>query len=1125
MVAKKLGLQPWTLAQSGLNVINTDASPSMTHSRRRHGVRNIVEGEGDGFESDQTGSAVVGAPRRVANGSVKKVIDENTDDDKNTCNFQDGVTATGDIVDEIEDVLSDVEQSGRSNKVGLVLSRVLTRDDRVIVPKQLDDDPVPSMSEDSVDEDKLAGNKGRKKHAPAKRSKKSATDRSESDKVKGKSAKRTKKVHQPSNTLYKLWKSSALIDALPVDRSNGSAASGSSSLSSMSPESLCEAATSPAHVPPGLVKLKVPRPFLKEIKLLSPSSSLMKALHERPQYPSSNKKKSRRQEFALMSDNESDIARFVSKRQSTQCDKAASVLDDKSLSPPTPPQSISGEDDDDSGNASTESTAEQGKASDGIMSGSDSNTSALTAREKPKKPIHPFFLKKTLDSPKVLDLSAELSGTDADLSTVVPVATPPQTDGVKQPIHPFFLGSKARATTTNLLNDPLQQSNTSGYDTDALNSSSKEKRIYVASNCGQLTGTSTENQVPSNAIPPEWPSRTNRHVIHRDPTVESLSQSRKSTPQSRLRKLKTAAVHILKSEDVVEKRLSFLKLNDKSAGYDKLLPFPIRHVMKAGDLQILAQQHVDLSRHPYLEYLYRERLPHQCAFDRADFEDQMWSAKYAPQRSIDIAVMDDTALLVRKWLSARMDGAVDRSKVLRIGWMKSMQRRQKQDDLDGFICFDEEDGAKIELDPLSSSEDDYEVSVDLLMQTTNNADRGSSTEDDLDSVEGYKRRKARRSKRHQNSTEQNRVSRLRPKSERPSRHSNVLILSGPASSFKTASVYAAAVELGYFVFEIHAGQKRSGKDILDQVGEMSQSHIVHHKSNVPGNQDIPVFKQKSFLLVEDVDTIYEDDKAFWSSLTKFIETSKRPVILTCTDKSLIPVDLLEANPGSLIEFTPSNLDIETDMLWMISLCEGHLLPKSDLKELLQCVNGDLRAALAQLQFWCQMAVGDERKGLSWVLIRSRNTKQEDMRSTRVISENTFTKALLRHSFDSTSLTAVEDINDDCLAMIDAPIASCITDIKHLETVYDLLSSADLWRSRIHTAFEVPLIPDSDEQFADPWQPRDMTLGCPMVASELQRVVEPYDYELNMSDTAETIAQSFLDSQGLRMRILDYGFVH
>ncbi|KAK9389420.1 hypothetical protein V1515DRAFT_530662 [Lipomyces mesembrius] len=690
------------------------------------------------------------------------------------------------------------------------------------------------------------------------------------------------------------------------------------------------------------------------------------------------------------------------------------------------------------------------------------------------------------------------------------------------------VAAKARSSTTNLLDDTLHQSDTSGYDTDAVNSSSssKEKRISVASSYGQLTCSSTDNRMLSNTIPPDWPSRTNRHVIYEDRAVKGLSQSRKNSQysQSCLRKLKTAAVHIPKSEDVVKKRLSGLKLNDKSAGNDKLLPFPIRHVLKSGDLQILALQRVDISRHPYLEYLYRECLPHQCAFDRADFEDQMWSAKYAPQRSIDVAVPDDSAVLVRKWLSARMDGVVDRSKVLRIGWMKSMQRRQKQDDLDGFICFDEEGGAKIEVDPLSSSEDDYAVSVDLSMQTTNIADRGSSTEDDQDRVEGYKRRKARRSKRQQNSTRHNRVSRLRPKSERPSRHSNVLILSGPASSFKTASVYAAAAELGYFVFEIHAGQKRSGKDILDQVGEMSQSHIVHHKSNVPGNQDTPVFKQKSFVLVEDVDTIYEDDKAFWSSLTKFIETSKRPVILTCTDKSLIPVDLLEANPGSFIEFALSNLDIETDILWMISLCEGHLLPKPDVRELLQCVNGDLRAALAQLQFWCQMAVGDERKGLSWVLIRSRDAKHEDLRNTRVISENTFTRGLLPHSFDSKSLITIEDFNDESVATLDAPIASRITNIEHLETVYDLLSSADLWRSGMHTAFEVPLIPDSDEQFADPWQPRDMTLGCPMVASELQRVVEPYDFELSMSDTVEAIAQSFLDSQGLGISIFDYGYV-
>ncbi|KAK9242973.1 hypothetical protein V1506DRAFT_545897, partial [Lipomyces tetrasporus] len=676
-----------------------------------------------------------------------------------------------------------------------------------------------------------------------------------------------------------------------------------------------------------------------------------------------------------------------------------------------------------------------------------------------------------------------------------------------------FVAAKARASAASLVDDSSPQSDNSGYDTEAVNSSVKEGRTSLAYSFGKSVGT-----LPSSAIPPAWPSRANRHVIYQDPIVEELSNARKnkSYSHSRRRKMKMAEVHIPKSEDVVEKLLRGLSLYERSAGRDNLLPFPTRHLMTSGDLQVLALQHVDLTRHPYLEYLYRECLPHQSAFDKADFEDQMWSAKYTPVRSIHSAVSNDSALLVRKWLSARTDEAMDRSNTLRIASMKSMQRRQKFDDLDGFICSDEDERPKIELDPISSSDDDYERSTDVRIQDTKNGDRGSSTEDDEEMVDSH-RHSARRSKRLQISTKPNRVSRLRPKTARPSRHSNVLVLTGASSTFKTASVYAAAAELEYFVFEIHAGQKRSGKDILDQVGEMSQSHLVHHKSIAAGNRDTPVFKQKSLVLVEDVDTLYDEDKAFWPSLVKFIETSKRPVILTCTDKALVPADLLEANPGSLLEFAPCNLDIATDMLWMISLCEGHLLPKPDVRELLRFKDGDIRAALAQLQFWCQMAVGDPRKGLSWVLIRPRDASYEGFRKIRVISENTFTRGLLQHSMKQTLPVMAVPGNEEDVAMTDAlRIASHAVNLRVLEAAYDLLSSADLWRSNMHTLFEVPLIPDNDELFVDPWQPGDMTLGCPVVASELQRVVEPCDYEFRMADTADSLAKSYLDAQGLCM---------
>ncbi|XP_077068642.1 ATPase family AAA domain-containing protein 5 [Siphateles boraxobius] len=55
---------------------------------------------------------------------------------------------------------------------------------------------------------------------------------------------------------------------------------------------------------------------------------------------------------------------------------------------------------------------------------------------------------------------------------------------------------------------------------------------------------------------------------------------------------------------------------------------------------------------------------------------------------------------------------------------------------------------------------------------------------------------------------------------------NTLLITGPTGVGKTAAVYACAQELGFKVFEVNSSSQRSGRQILSQLKEATQSHQV-----------------------------------------------------------------------------------------------------------------------------------------------------------------------------------------------------------------------------------------------------------------------------------------------------------
>ncbi|XP_008413227.2 ATPase family AAA domain-containing protein 5b isoform X2 [Poecilia reticulata] len=61
-----------------------------------------------------------------------------------------------------------------------------------------------------------------------------------------------------------------------------------------------------------------------------------------------------------------------------------------------------------------------------------------------------------------------------------------------------------------------------------------------------------------------------------------------------------------------------------------------------------------------------------------------------------------------------------------------------------------------------------------------------------------------------------------------------MLLSGPSGVGKTAAVYACALELGFKVFEVNCSSQRSGRHVLSQLKETTQSHLVE----IPGEDPL-----------------------------------------------------------------------------------------------------------------------------------------------------------------------------------------------------------------------------------------------------------------------------------------------
>ena len=373
-----------------------------------------------------------------------------------------------------------------------------------------------------------------------------------------------------------------------------------------------------------------------------------------------------------------------------------------------------------------------------------------------------------------------------------------------------------------------------------------------------------------------------------------------------------------------------------------------------------------------------------------------WTHKYAPSSIAEVLQPAREMTVLKDWLASLTVTSIEKAAKLesqptsRAGLKprKRKRRRRRSEDLDGFLVDSDDD-----VPAMDELTDGDSCSSGPSRQTAKSIVQAAS--------DGVKL-------------------------------SNAVLISGPHGCGKSAAAHAVARELGFQVFEINSCERRSGKDVLDKIGNMTENHIVrHHGTDIPPTDLTPpdeantrngedfqrdlasgrqgkmktFFQLKSNAAPKGGSPKKKPAKVRRSPPTGVQRTPKKAspdqqqsvivveevdilfkedkdfwaIIMKLIANSKRPfiltcndedlVPLQTLNLHAILRLTPPPATLATDYMLSLAAADGHLLARQAVADLYEVKGHDLRASITDLQFWCQRGVGDPRSGLSWIYQR------------------------------------------------------------------------------------------------------------------------------------------------------------
>ncbi|KAM0826197.1 hypothetical protein ACQ4PT_069038 [Festuca glaucescens] len=233
-------------------------------------------------------------------------------------------------------------------------------------------------------------------------------------------------------------------------------------------------------------------------------------------------------------------------------------------------------------------------------------------------------------------------------------------------------------------------------------------------------------------------------------------------------------------------------------------------------------------------------------------------------------------------------------------------------------------------------------------------------------------------------------------SEDASDYENVLLITGPVGCGKSAAVFACAREEGFNVIEVNTSDMRNGAYVKQKFEEATKSHGLEkwsqeedttspridsldpdrteckqsvscstgkasnsneHKSPAKcyltsklSDEAPKQVINKTLILFEDVDTVFDEDRGFISTILKIAETTKWPIILTSNKKDPSLPNLLDQ---LILDFKYPSAGELLSHVGMICKSEGVDVAAPQLKYIINACLGDIRRTTMLLQFWYQ----------------------------------------------------------------------------------------------------------------------------------------------------------------------------